>query len=171
LPTGGLKSDLIQRLLDADMELSLPEMPEVTWPDGTGWHPIAKQRWREMWASDVAGSWERNADMGRLARYIIDFDRWLKLSQLMVGRELVRGSRGQVRPNPLFNVLASLEGDLKAAEEKFGLTPLDRMRLGIEIGGAAAGLRDAAEILADQSMSPDEWSIPAGWDLQPGAER
>lgn len=166
LPVGGLKADLVNRLLDADADLALPSLPAVTWPEGKDWHPLARSRWGEMWESDVATSWERRADSGRLGRYIFNFDRWLKLSELMVGREVVKGSRGQVRANPLFGVLASLEGDLKATEEKFGLTPMDRMRLGIEIGGAAAGLRDAAEIMAEQSMEPDEWAAPDGWQIE-----
>lgn len=168
LPVGGLKADLVNRLLEADVDLSVPDLPAVTWTEGTDWHPMARRRWREMWGSDVAGSWEKGADGGRLIRYIVTFDRWLKLSELMVGREVVRGSRGQVRANPLFNVLAGLEIDLRTAEEKFGLTPMDRMRLGIEIGGAAAGLRDAAEIMAEQAMAPDEWAAPDGWQVEAG---
>lgn len=168
LHTGGLKADLVNRLLEADVDLSVPDLPAVTWPEGTDWHPMARRRWREMWGSDVAGSWEKAADGGRLTRYIVTFDRWLKLSELMVGREAVMGSRGQVRANPLFNVLAGLEIDLRTAEEKFGMTPMDRMRLGIEIGGAAAGLRDAAEIMAEQAMAPDEWAAPDGWQVEAG---
>lgn len=166
LPIGGVKADIVNRLLAADVDLCSPDLPIVQWPEGTDWHPLACARWREMWGSDVAASWERQADGGRLTRYILGFDRWLKLNELMVGREVVKGSRGQVRANPLFGVLASLEYDLKATEEKFGLTPMDRMRLGIEIGGAAAGLRDAAEIMAEQTMSPDEWAAPDGWQVE-----
>ena len=143
LSPSGLKADIVARLLAADREFALPPLPAVTWPAGTDWHPWARERWNQMWSSDVAGSWDRAGDGGALTRYIFSFDRWMKLSELMVGKEMVRGSRGQVRANPLFGVLATLAVELKLAEEKFGLTPLDRMRLGIEIGGAAQGMKTA----------------------------
>lgn len=166
----GLKSDLVQRLLSSDDSLvsaDMPSLPAVEFQDGKGWHAQSVVRWREIWASDVAQIWDRQGDMGRLVRYIVNFDGWLKLTEAISGREVVRGSRGQARANPLFNVRTGLELELKAAEEKLGLTPMDRMRLGIEIGGAAQGLDSARKILEDQAMGMDsaDFGVPEGWDV------
>lgn len=165
----GLKGDLVERLLANDDTLAsadMPRLPVVEWPEGKGWHAQAEVRWREIWASDVAQIWDRNGDMGRLVRYILNFDQWLKLTEAIAGREVVRGSRGQVRANPLFNVRIGLELELKAAEEKLGLTPMDRMRLGIELGGAARGLDDARKLLEEQGMGMDsDFGAPEGWEV------
>ena len=170
LSKNGLKADLVERLLDSDDRLAsadMPALPVLTWPEGKDWHAQSVVRWREIWASDVAQIWDRRGDMGRLVRYIVNFDAWLKLTESLAGREVVRGSRGQVRANPLFNVRTGLELELKAAEEKLGLTPMDRMRLGIELGGAARGLDDARKLLEEQGMGMEEFdtSVPAGWEV------
>lgn len=168
IPVRGLKSDLVERLLAHDGELEssdMPSLPVVVWPEGKSWHGQAIVRWREMWASEVAQIWDKAGDMGRLVRYIVNFDSWLKLSEALAGREVVKGSRGQIRANPLFNVRTGIELELKAAEEKLGLTPVDRMRLGIDIGGAAAGLDTAARLLADQGMPADSFEVPDGWSV------
>lgn len=165
----GLKSELVVRLLSTEASLAradMPRLPVVAWPEGKGWHAQAEVRWREIWASDVAQIWDRNGDMGRLVRYIVNFDQWLKLTESIAGREVVKGSRGQLRANPLFNVRSGLELELKAAEEKLGLTPLDRMRLGIELGGAARGLDDARKLLEEQGQGMDSFeAAPEGWEI------
>ena len=168
--TNGRKDQLVERLLSSDDSLvsaDMPSLPAVEFHDGKGWHTQSVVRWREIWASDVAQIWDRQGDMGRLVRYIVNFDGWLKLTEAISGREVVRGSRGQARANPLFNVRTGLELELKAAEEKLGLTPMDRMRLGIEIGGAAQGLDSARKILEDQAMGMDsaDFGVPEGWDV------
>lgn len=169
LSKSGLKTGLVERLLasgDVLASADMPALPVVQFQDGKGWHPQAEVRWREMWTSDVAQIWDAKGDMGRLARYIVNFDGWLKLTEAISGREVVRGSRGQARANPLFTVRTGLELELKAAEEKLGLTPLDRMRLGIEIGGAAQGLDSARRILEEEAMGMDtDFGAPEGWDV------
>lgn len=166
----GLKQEIVERLLAKDGTLAsadMPALPVLVWPEGKDWHAQSVVRWREIWASDVAQIWDRHGDMGRLVRYIVNFDAWLKLTESLAGREVVRGSRGQVRANPLFTVRTGLELELKAAEEKLGLTPMDRMRLGIEIGGAAQGLDSARKILEEQAGDMDSFDagLPDGWEV------
>ncbi len=165
LPVGGLKADVVSRLLAADLELALPDLPAVAWVDGTEWHPMARLRWTEMWSSAIAATWDRPGDMGALTRYIVNYDRWLKLDEMVRRTPLVKGSMKQARPNPLFVTMATVAGELRVAEEKFGLTLLDRMRAGIEIGGAAEGLKTAADILAEEAAEPDDWAVPEGWEV------
>lgn len=165
----GLKQALVERLLERDTDLAsgdMPALPVMVWPEGKDWHGQTLVRWREIWSSEVSQIWDRSGDMGRLVRYIVNFDQWLKLTEAIAGREVVRGSRGQARANPLFNVRTGLELELKAAEEKLGLTPLDRMRLGIEVGGAATGLDNARRLLEDQASGMDSFeAAPEGWEV------
>lgn len=168
IPKARLKQDQVEAILASDDGLAsafLPPLPEIQWPEGADWHDLTVLRWRDIWASDVAQVWDRNGDMGRLVRYIITFDNWVKMKQATSGREVVRGSHGTMRANPLFRVLTGLELDLKAAEEKLGLTPMDRMRLGIEFGGAARGIEDARKLLEDQGMPADAFTVPDGWEV------
>ena len=163
-----LKQDQVEAILASDDTLASvapPPMPEMNWPEGIGWDPLTEQRWGEMWSSDVAQVWDRKGDFGRLLRYILSFDNWVKLKAVTSGREIVRGAHGP-RANPLFRVLAALELELKFAEEKLGLTPLDRMRLGIEFGGATAGIDSARRILEEQGVAADSFdALPAGWEV------
>ena len=162
---GGSKAALIERLLRGASSPTLPPLPPVEWPPGTDWHPYTSKVWRDIWQSSVAGMWDRQAMSGPMTRYVFTLDRWLKLNTLITGREVVKGSRGQARANPLFGTMAGLAYELKQIEEKFGLTPLDGLRLGIEMGGAAQGMKTAADILAEQTMQPDEYALPAGWEV------
>ena len=165
----GLKGELVARLLAADSSLASvdqPPLPVVVWPEGKDWHAQSHERWNQMWASSISQIWDKQGDMGRLVRYIVNFDSWLKLTEALAGREVVKGSRGQIRANPLFNVRTGIELELKAAEEKLGLTPWDRMRLGVEIGGAAQGLDTAARLLEEQGSPMDSFDLPPdGWEI------
>lgn len=165
----GLKAELVERLLSSDDSLAsadMPALPVMVWPEGLGWHGQTLVRWREIWSSEVSQIWDRSGDMGRLVRYIVNFDQWLKLTEAISGKEVVLGSTGQKRANPLFNVRFGIELELKAAEEKLGLTPLDRMRLGIEVGGAAQGLDNARKLMEEQEMGMDSFEAPpSGWEV------
>lgn len=166
LQKGGIKDELIDRLLRSQLSPTPPPLPPVDWPAGTDWHPYTPKVWRDIWSSGVTALWDREAMVGPMTRYVFTIDRWLKLNQLVTGREVVLGSRRQARANPLFGTMAALAVELRQVEEKFGLTPLDAMRLGIDAGGAARGLKDAADILDSQTMQPDEYAVPAGWDVE-----
>lgn len=145
-----------------------PALPRVNWPNGQSWHPVARARWREMWSSDVARTWDRAGELSALGRYIRSLDRWLKYDELVLRSPMVKGSMGQLRENPLASRMAVLSGELRVFEEKFGLTPLDRMRLGIELGGAAQGIKTASELLAEFATDPDEYALPDDWELANG---
>lgn len=149
--------------LPARQRVQAPPLPRL--PEGQTWHRIARQRWREMWSGEIAATWDRRADLGALYRYIMTFDRWLKFDELVRKTPLVKGSRGQVRENPLAVRLSMLSAELSRFEERYGLTPLDRMRLGIEIGGAAQGLKTAADLLADESAQASDYEVPDGWEI------
>lgn len=46
---------------------------------------------------------------------------------------MVKGSKGQVRANPLAARIDALEAQLRALEEHLGLTPASRVQLGIRL--------------------------------------
>ena len=70
--------------------------------------------------------------------------------------------------NPLSNYIAVVEGKIERIEEKFGLTPLDRMRLGISFGEAHRSLADMNADL-DDDAGDDEYALPADYKPPPAA--
>lgn len=99
----------------------------------TGLSPRVHRVWRLLWKSGAAGTWDPAADLPALTRYIRNLDRWMGHEEIVRKAPVVRGSKGQLRANPLANRMDALDGSLRATEEQFGLTPLGRMRLGIEV--------------------------------------
>ena len=58
--------------------------------------------------------------------------------------------------NPAARELATLDGRLLALEDRFGITPLARMKLGIAIGEAARSLEDLNAEFEEDEDEPDQ---------------
>lgn len=148
--------------------VEVPPLPEVTWPDETGavaWHEMTRAQWAAIWQSSIAQMWDRAAAMPALSRYVIELDRWYRYNELVLRVPLVKGSKGQMRENPLATRMAMIAVTLRGIEEKFGLTPLDAMRLGYQMGEAAEGMQRAAEILENSRYDDDDFGAPDGWEV------
>jgi P27 family predicted phage terminase small subunit len=52
----------------------------------------------------------------------------------------VRGSKGQQVLNPLARAVATFDAEIRALEDRFGLTPQARARLGVVFGEAHRSL-------------------------------
>lgn len=117
--------------------------------------------WERFWASPIAQLVNRESDMPRLARWIYYCDEWLRSLRGFRRQRLVTGSRGQPVINPLGDHLLKLEKEINKCEEKFGLTPLDRMRLGITFGEAHRSLADLnTELDEGDDEGDEEYQIP-----------
>jgi hypothetical protein len=62
---------------------------------------------------------------------------------------VVEGSQGQPVASPLFKVAMALDSEVRALEDRYGLTPAARLKLGIRLGEAARSLEDLARDLDD----------------------
>jgi hypothetical protein len=82
-------------------------------------------------------------------RWITYHDELFRLWREYRSRRIVEGSKGQPVVNPAFEAALKLEREIARVEERFGLTPLDRMRLGISFGEARRSLADINEDLDD----------------------
>ena len=103
-------------------------------PDAPGGlSPRVHRLWLQLWKSTAATAWDEAADLPALTRYFRNLDRWIAHEEIVRKAPIVRGSRGQLRANPLSNRMDALDGSLRATEEQFGMTPLGRMRLGWEV--------------------------------------
>ena len=109
--------------------------------------PLAATRelWERFWRSPIAQAVNIESDRPRLERWITYNDEWYRAMRGLRKERLVVGSTGQIVMSPLAAYVVKLERQIAAVEEKFGLTPLDRMRLGISFGDARRSLADLNE--------------------------
>lgn len=107
-----------------------------------GWLAVTKDRWEAFWRSSLAQIVERDSDLPALARLFSLYDELERAERAFRRKRFVSGSKGQPRLNPLAGHIAQLEPMIRALEDRFGLTPLSRLKLGIEFGNAHRSLDD-----------------------------
>ena len=135
-------------------ELSIPEPPPRLLAS-------SRSRWEAFWQSPMARHVDRQADMGRLIRWIRAWDEWTRAVNAYRRQRIVEGSKGQPVLSPLAARIDALEQTLARAETEFGMTPMSRLRLGLT---AAQGAVTAAQLnrMLDRGSKPadaddDEW--------------
>lgn len=144
--------------------LPAPPLPDAEFSKGETWHPLVPKMWEALWTSDVAYVWDRRSETGPAFRYILTFDQWLRIDATLRKTPTARGSQRQLVAHPLWNVRRVLAVELRGLEEKLGLTGLDRLRMGIDIGAAVTSLRQAADLMTEMEEeetfdAPDDWEV------------
>jgi P27 family predicted phage terminase small subunit len=61
---------------------------------------------------------------------------------------VVEGSQGQMRPNPLYKQIETFQAEARQLEDRFGLSPMSRLKLGITFADAHASLASLNERLS-----------------------
>ena len=110
-----------------------------------------KDIWFALWDTDVAMSW-RPSDVLVVRRYVSLLDERARHdAQLHVEGHVVAGSRGQDTAHPLLSRLAQIDTQLTQLEDRLGLSPLSRSRLGLvtaqgqlTVEGLKAAMQEAA---------------------------
>jgi P27 family predicted phage terminase small subunit len=124
--------------------------------DGS-WREQTVERWVQFWGSPLASQVE-SSDEGAFRRLFWIYDELDRLRQAIeeTGR-VVEGSQGQPRPNPLYKQVESFQAEARQMEDRFGLSPLSRLRLGITFADAQASLDGLnARLAAKLSESDDQ---------------
>lgn len=116
--------------------------------------------WDAYWRSSVSNAVDPDADAHRIRRWIMAVDEYERCLDVYRKGRLVRGSMGQPVLNPLAAQLNTLEGQIARAELELGLTPMARLRLGIEIGRAQLTAADLNKLLDEQQVTEPEISEP-----------
>jgi len=106
------------------------------------WLVVTKDHWEAFWRSSLAQIVERDSDLPALTRLFSHYDELERAERAFRRKRFVSGSKGQPRLNPLAAHIAQLEPMIRALEDRFGLTPLSRLKLGIEFGNAHRSLDD-----------------------------
>ena len=123
---------------------------DVAWREGT------VERWVAFWGSPLASQVEPS-DEGAFRRLFWIYDELERLRDAIeaTGR-VVEGSQGQPRPNPLYKQVQEFQAEARQLEDRFGLSPLARLRLGITFADAQASLDGLNARLAAKVAAADD---------------
>lgn len=105
----------------------------------------AAEQWQQLWGSPLAATFV-DSDVPALARLFELRDERMRSLRAARRARLVAGSKGQPRLSPLLGYIAQLDAEIRALEDRFGLTPRARLTLGITLGEAH---RSLAQLNAD----------------------
>jgi P27 family predicted phage terminase small subunit len=141
----------------APVRRSQQRAPTIPQPERDALSESAKAYWRARWRSAAAGAWDREADLAPLTVYILDFDTWLRFRAVVQQAPLVRGSKEQLRPNPLIKEMRLLERQLRATEEQFGMSPRARISLGISLVEGVSKLEELRRDGERSHVAAGDW--------------
>jgi len=120
------------------------------------WLKQTRTDWQVLWRSQIIGL-VLDSDLPALTRLFDLRDDYARASAEVRANPTTRGSRGQPRLNQSAGRANQLLTQVVAAESAFGLTPKDRLKLGVVFGQAQTSLEDmraAVEARAASSQDP-----------------
>lgn len=123
-------------------------------PPPAGLLKITRQDWAAFWASPL-GALVVPADLPALRRLFTLYDERARAYQGYRKQRLAPGSMGQPALNPLFAAMKAMDAEIRMLEDRFGLSPIARLRLGVALGEAAKSLDELNRSL-DADDADDE---------------
>lgn len=116
------------------------ELRAVTAPAPTEkWEAATKTDWTEFFSSPVA-SLIIDADMPALRRLFDYRDEHARALRAYKAKRVVKGSMGQDRVSTFADQIARLEKLMAPLEDRFGLSPMSRLKLQVQFADAASSL-------------------------------
>lgn len=115
--------------------------------------PSTVQAWDRVWRSNVVSVVDLESDLETMVRWASLLDERERALRSFRRRRLVPGSQGQPTLSPLWQVVQACDRELRALEDRIGLSPKARLQLGITFGEAAKSL-DALN--AELEMEDDD---------------
>ena len=144
-----------QNRVTKDVVVPLRSVPVAPAPESS-WRDSTVERWSFFWESKLASNVEPS-DEGALRRLFRLYDELERLWDAIeeTGR-VVEGSQKQPRPNPLFKQIETFQAEARQLEDRFGLSPMSRLKLGVTFADAHMSLASLNERLAAKPVSVDE---------------
>lgn len=109
--------------------------------------PETVDAWERLWSSDVAAVLELDSDMETVVRWASLLDERERTFRAFRLRRMVEGSTGQPVLSPLWQVVQSCDRELRALEDRIGLSPRARLNLGITYAEAGKSLDELNRLL------------------------
>lgn len=113
---------------------------------------VVVDAWNAYWDSDLA-QLVMPSDLPALRRLFGMYDMRERMDRALREQPFVLGSTGQIVAHPASKEAASLDGRILQLEDRFGITPMGRLKLGVTFGAAARSLE---ELNRDFEGSTDE---------------
>jgi phage terminase small subunit len=111
--------------------------------------PATRERWASYWQSDVARLVEAETDGMAVVRLFTLYDERERAYRAYRRKRMVPGSQGQPVVNPIWKHAAVMDGEIRQLEDRFGITPQARLKLGVQLGEAVRSLEDMNRELND----------------------
>ncbi|MGE0796547.1 MAG: P27 family phage terminase small subunit [Acidimicrobiia bacterium] len=120
--------------------------------------PLAEtaEAWERLWTAPVAAVLDLRSDLDTVIRWASLLDEREKAMRGYRRHRLVEGSTGQPRLNPLWQVVKACDVELRALEDRMGLSPKARLQLGITYAEAATSLEELNGLVEDDDADGDE---------------
>lgn len=124
-------------VIQGGADLEVPQSPK-------GMLAVSKQSWLRFWESDLGRSpaIKRDTDLSVIQRLWGLYDERERAYREYKKARLVKGSQGQMVMNPLGRIWTALDPSILALEDRIGLSPMARLKLGITFGQAHASLEE-----------------------------
>ena len=137
----------------ARLVLNPPTIPDPP-PAPKGMLAATARSWTAFWRSEAAAL-VLAADLPALERLFELRDERTRCMRAARKARVVAGSTGQPSLNPLYRHVSTLDGEIRQLEDRFGLAPLSRLRLGVTFGEAARSLADLNAAAAGAAPEED----------------
>lgn len=111
--------------------------------------PETVSAWQRLWSSDVVQVVDLRSDYESVVRWASLLDERERAFRAFRQQRLVEGSQGQPTLNPLWTVVRACDTELRALEDRMGLTPKARLQLGITYAEAGKSLDELNRLLED----------------------
>lgn len=100
------------------------------------------QQWTAYWSSPVGQLADPDTDMPAVMRLFSLYDERERAYRSFRKKRLVKGSQGQPVVNPAWRQVPIMDAEIRQLEDRLGLTPQARLKLGVTFGDAARSLDD-----------------------------
>lgn len=119
-------------------------------PRPRGLLKVSRTWWSMFWASPLSKAVEPT-DVPALERLVTLRDQRERALRVVRRVPFVKGSTGQDRLNPLYDVIKSADAEIRQLEDRFGMSPKSRMALGLAVGQAGRQLAELERFMRGDS--------------------
>lgn len=98
--------------------------------------------WDKFWGSELAQAVEVSTDTAVVQRLFTLYDERERAFRAYRDERMVIGSQGQAVLNPMARLMSQLDVEIRQLEDRLGMNPVARLRLGITFASAQKSLRD-----------------------------
>lgn len=113
----------------------VPELPQDDLSE------TIQRAWTNFWTSEISGL-VLDADRPALHRLFEMYDQRERLMRAYRSKPFTKGSTNQTVVHPAAKEIASVDSRIQSLEDRFGITPAGRLKLGIILGAAAKSLEE-----------------------------